>query len=53
MFFLVRLRPQKKIYTWDLDSDYYLHNVKVQEGCLLTMAVKKDAWLSDSEEDTE
>lgn len=36
---------------WDLDSDYYLHNVKVQEGCLLTMAVRRDPWLSDSDDE--
>ena len=51
--FLGTFTPSEEdIPLWDLDSDYYLHNVKVQEGCLLTMAVKKDAWLSDSEEDT-
>mmetsp|Transcript_10099 Transcript_10099/g.32466 ORF Transcript_10099/g.32466 Transcript_10099/m.32466 type:complete len:1299 (+) Transcript_10099:113-4009(+) len=36
---------------WELESDYYLHNFHVQNGTLLSMKVRRESWLSSSDED--
>ncbi|KAJ1458990.1 SacI homology domain-containing protein [Pelagophyceae sp. CCMP2097] len=36
---------------WELDSDYYLHNVHVQTGTPLSMKPRIEAWLDDDDSD--
>mmetsp|Transcript_29282 Transcript_29282/g.89612 ORF Transcript_29282/g.89612 Transcript_29282/m.89612 type:complete len:1152 (+) Transcript_29282:172-3627(+) len=36
---------------WELESDYYLHNFRVQRGAVQSMLALRDPWLSNSSSD--
>lgn len=53
--FLGMYRPTKMHYghlpLWEMESDFYLHNFRVQNGSILTMKARRDTWLSSSDEE--